>query len=128
MLHEGNLAYKCKWYTVVLVPKGKRNFRGVGLVEVLWEAVASLLNQRLNEVIIYHDALCTFWEGRGTGTVSPEAKLIQHLTAMREAVLFGVFLDLEKAYDALDQERFPELIAAYRVGPRMLRLLHTYWD
>ena len=48
--------------------------------------------------------------------------------AMREAVLSGFFLDLQKAYDALDQERSMVLIAAYRVGPRTLLLLWTYWD
>ena len=49
--------------------------------------------------------------------------MLQHLTAMREAVLFEVFLDLQKSYDALDQERSLELLAVYGVGPRTLRLL-----
>ena len=30
-------------------------------------------------------------------TPALEAKLLQHLTAMREAVLFKVFLDIQKA-------------------------------
>ena len=34
------------------------------------------------------------------------------------AVLFKVFLDLRKAYDALDQKSDLELLAAYGVGPR----------
>ena len=61
--------------------------------------------------------------GRGTGTAALEANMLQHLTAMREAVLFEVFLDLQKSYDALDQERSLELLAVYGVGPRTLRLL-----
>ena len=47
---------------------------------------------------------------------------------MREAVLFEVLLDLRKVYDALDLERALDLLAAYEVGPRTVRLLQTYWD
>ena len=69
-----------------------------------------------------------FWAGWGMGTAALEAKLLQRLTAMREAVLFGVFLDLWKAYDALDRERALDLITAYRVGTRTVQILRTYWD
>ena len=58
-----------------------------------------------------------FWEGQGTGTASLEAKLLQQLPSMRESVLFEVFLYLWKAYDALDQERALDLLAAYGVDP-----------
>ena len=43
--------------------------------------------------------------GRGTGTATLEAKLLQQLAAMREEVLYVIFLDLTKAYDALDRSR-----------------------
>ena len=75
------------------------------MVEVLWKAVASLLNRWITAEITYHDALHRFREGRGTETAALEAKLIQQLTAIREAVLFKVFLDLQKAYIALDRDR-----------------------
>ena len=42
-------------------------------------------------------------------------------------VLFEVLLDLQKAYDALDWDRFLEIVAAYGVGPSTIRLLQTYW-
>ena len=87
---------------VVLIPKGKWDFQEIGIVEVLWKAVASLINRRLMEAITYHDAFNRFWVGWGTGTIALEAKLIQQLTSMREAVLFEVFLDIQKAYDALE--------------------------
>ena len=47
---------------------------------------------------------------------------------MSEAVLFEVFLDLWKAYKVLDRERDLDLLAAYEVGPRTVRLLWMYWD
>ena len=46
---EGGLAEDCTWQKVVLFPNGKRDFRGIGIVEVLWKAVASLLNRHLTE-------------------------------------------------------------------------------
>ena len=34
---EGKLAEEAAWQTVVLIPKGKGEFRGIGLVEVTWK-------------------------------------------------------------------------------------------
>ena len=45
---------------------------------------------------------------------------------MREAVLHEIFLDLQKADDALDWDRCLEILAEYRVGPRALRLIRAY--
>ena len=47
--------------------------------------------------------------------------------AMREAVLFEVFLDIHKAYDALYRGRCLENLAENGVGPRVLRLFWAYW-
>ena len=63
--------------------------------------------------------------GRETGTATLKAKLLYQLTAMREAVLFEVFLDIRKAYDALDRERILDLLTAYGFDPRTVRLLRT---
>ena len=68
-----------------------------------------------------------FRSGRGTGTAALEAKLLQQLTAMREAVLFGVFLGLQKSYDSLDWDRCLDIIAAYSVIPRKILIIWTYW-
>ena len=38
-----------------------------------------------------------------------------------------IFLDLHKAYDALDRSRCLEILEGYAVGPRARRILHTYW-
>ena len=46
---------------------------------------------------------------------------------MREEVLYVIFLDLHKAYDALDRSRCLEILERYGVGPRSWRLLRTYW-
>ena len=38
-----------------------------------------------------------------------------------------IFLDLTKAYDALDRSRCLEILEGYGVGPSSRRLLTTYW-
>ena len=45
---------------------------------------------------------------------------------MREEVLYVIFLDLTKAYDALDRSRSLEILKGYRVGERVRRLLREY--
>ena len=119
---------KITWKTVVLIPKRKGEFRGIGLVEVTWKVVAVILHRRLTARIKFYDALHGFWEGRGTGTATLEAKLLKQLAAMREEVLYVIFLDLTKAYDALDRSRSLEILKGYGVGDRVQRLLREYWD
>ena len=84
---EGELAEEVTWQAVVLIPKGKGDYRGIGLVEVMWKVVAVILNHRLTYSITFHDVLHGFRAGRGTGTATLEAKLLQQLAAMREEVL-----------------------------------------
>ena len=57
-----------------------------------------------------------------------EGNLLQQLAAMREEVLYVIFLDLTKAYDALDRSRSLEIRKGYGVGDRARRLLREYWD
>ena len=61
-----------------------------------------------------------FRSGRGKGDAALEAKMTQQLTSTREAVLFEVFLDIKRAYDALDPDMCLEILAVYRVGPRTI--------
>ena len=84
---EGKLAEEAAWQTVVMIPKGKGEFRGIGLLEVKWKIVAVILHCRLTTGLQLHDALHRFREGRDTGTATLEAKLLQQLAAMREEVL-----------------------------------------
>ena len=47
---------------------------------------------------------------------------------MREEVLYVIFLDLTKAYDALDRSRSLEILKGYVVGERVRQLLREYWN
>ena len=108
-----------------MIPKGRKEYRYIGLVEVMWKVVAEILHRRFVTSIAYHNFLHGFWAGRGTGTSTLKAKLLQQLAAMREELLYVIFLDLNKLYDALDRSRSLEILEWYRVGPRARRLLRT---
>ena len=77
--------------------------------------------------ITFHDVIHGFRAGCSTGTATLEAKLLQQLAAMREEVLYVIFLDLTKAYDALDRSRCLGILEGYGVGPGARRLLRNYW-
>ena len=96
-------------------------------MEVMWKVVAAIINRRFTASIAYHDFLCGFRAGRGTGIATLEAKLLQQLGALGEEVLYVIFLDLHKAYDALDRSRCLEILEGYGVGPQDRNLLKTYW-
>ena len=42
--------------------------------------------------------------------------------------LYGIFLDLRKAYDSMDRGRCVEIMRAYGVGENLLRLLTNFWE
>ena len=115
VFRDGKLAEEAAWQTVVLIPKGKGEFQGIRLVEVIWKLLTIILHCRLTTGIKLHDVLHGFREGCGTGTSTLEAKLLQQLAAMREEVLYVIFLDLTKAYDALDRSRILEILKGYGV-------------
>ena len=124
---DGVLAEEAICQAVVLILKGGGNHRGIGLVEVVWKAVAVVLNRHFTASITYHDSLHGFQAGRGTGTSTLKVKLLQQVTAMREAVLHTILLDLHKAYDTSDRSRCLDILEGYGVGTRALHLLRRYW-
>ena len=74
---EGRLTEENTWQAVVIILKGGKDYRGIGLVEVMRKVVAAILNLRLTASITFHDFLHGFWVGRGIGTSTLRAKLLQ---------------------------------------------------
>ena len=128
VFREVEISEETVWQAVVLIKKGGDDYHCIGLVEVMWKAVAVTLNLRFTASITYHNSLHSFWAGRGTGTATLEVKLIQQVVALRQAVLHEILLDLHKAYNSLDRSRCLEILEVYGMGTRDLRLLCRYWE
>ena len=123
-----SLATSFIWKMVVMIPKGVGiDFKGIGLVGFLWKAISGIINRRISPSIQFHDALHNFRTRRGTETATLKGKLLQQLISMMGAVLHSILLNLLKVYDALYRGRCLDILEGYRVGPRTLRILPTYW-
>ena len=46
---------------------------------------------------------------------------------MKEKVLHSIFLDKQKACNALYRDLCLDILVGYVLGPRTLRILRTYW-
>ena len=87
----------------------------------------SLLNQFFSLAIRFHDVPHGLQVVCGTGTAPLKSKLIQHLTAMIEAFLHKIFLNLHMVFVSLDRDSCLEILVGYDVGSRALWLVRKYW-
>ena len=124
---HGEIPQQMQWLIIVLLPKGGGDYRGIGLLEPFWKCVEIIMDRQL-QVVKFHDCLHSFLSERGTGTATTEAKLAQQLAYLEQEALYGVFIDLRKAHDAMDPEWCLEILKAYGVGSRILRLIKHFWD
>ena len=124
----GHLAEDCTCHTVVLIPKGNKNFQGINLVDTLWKKMTRIINHQLMVVIQLHDTLRSFCNGRVTGIASLGDKLIKNIMDMMEEILYEIFLDLQKAYAILERRSCLDIITAYGVGSQDPRIFWRYWD
>ena len=102
---EDELAEEAAWKVLVLIPKRGVEYRSIGLVEVMWKAVAVIINHHFTAPINYHDSLHRFRAGCGMGTATIEVNLLHQVAALREAVIHVILMELHKAYNALDRSR-----------------------
>jgi hypothetical protein len=113
---------------LVLLPKSELGkFRGITLLEVLYKLWGMIIYLRAIKVIQFHPDLHGFRHRRGCGTAILEAKLEMQWAAFSSVPYFQIFLDLAKAYDAVDRERLLDILAAYGFGPNFLRFQRHIW-
>ena len=103
--------------TAVLTPKGTSgSFRWIGLLEIEWKIVERIIDARL-ECAPLNNALRTLRPGHGRGTGIMEMMLAQQL---------GIFLNLKKAYNAMDRDRCLKILRNMGVGEKTVRLIATF--
>ena len=79
---EGKLAEEATWQAMVMIPKGKGEYRGIGLVEVVWKILTLILHRRLAAI---KGSAAGRAETAAAGTSSERVDLRGDLAARRRA-------------------------------------------
>ncbi len=117
---SGTMPTQMNWMVIVLLPKGGGDYRGIGLLDPMWNVVEKIMVVQMS-CLELHDCLHGGLPRRGMGTAIMEVKLNQQLAWVEQAPLYQIYLDLKKAYNALETWCL-EIWAGYGVGPNLLRL------
>ena len=86
-------------------------------MKLIWKTVVVILDCCPRMSITLHDVLHGLWEGCRKGTSPLYEKTTQQLTSMREEVLYAIFMELHKAYDASDRKICLGILEGYVLGP-----------
>ncbi len=116
---HGTIPCQLLWIIVVLILKGGGYYRRIGLLEPVWKCIERVIDHQL-EAIDLHDSLHGCCNNRGTGTAIIEVKLAQQLSYLELKPFYGVFIDLWKAFDAMDWEQCIMVLEGYGAGPLMI--------
>ena len=101
---------------------------GIGLVEVIWKMINTIINSRLRTAILFHVSLHGFSQGRGVGMATVEDKLAQQLAGICHKTLFQVFLNVKKSYNSLYRMRYMEILRGYGIRNSLQRILEKFWE
>jgi hypothetical protein len=124
---HGSIPEQMRWEIIILSPEGGGDYHGIRLLEPFWKVMEKVMVAQLAS-IKFHDGLHGGLPGQGTGMAMIKAKLAQSLAWCNQRPLYQIYVDLKKAYNALDREQMVKILVAYGVGPRMLRLQKHFWD
>ena len=73
-----------------------------------------IFNFCLGLSITFHGVFCGFRVGRGIGTTSLEANILQQPETMKYEFLYEISIDIYKAYGALERDSCIGLLLSYR--------------
>ena len=82
-----------------------------------------MVNYQNSAAVNFIFLLYGFLLGRGAGTSSRESKLLQKLMEIMEEVLYKLFLNLRKAYNALNKKRCLVILLGYGIGLKKERVI-----
>jgi hypothetical protein len=116
----------CQLDHSILIPKGGSNYRGIRLLEPIWKVIEKIIDHRLDAFKL-HNSLHGCRNKRRTETAIIKTKLAQQLSYLELKPFYGIFLNLRMAFDAMDREWCIIIFEGYRAGPRLVRLVCSYW-
>ena len=73
--------------------------------------------------IKFHNVLHRFKAWRGTETDTPESKLLHNIVGMQKEVLYDIFVDTHKYYDAMDWWGYLAILEGYEVLPQVCHIM-----
>jgi hypothetical protein len=88
--------------------------------------IEQIIDHRLDAFEL-HNSLHGCCNKHRMGTAIIKAKLVQQLSYLELKPFYGVFLNLRKAFDAMDRERCIMILEGYGAGPRLVWLVCSYW-
>ena len=90
---------KMRWETLVLIPKDKEKYRGIGFLDLVWKLIISIINHRIVEKIEFHKSFHGFRENQGTGKAILEDNIMVSLEEKGNRTLYQAYIELSKVYD-----------------------------
>ena len=60
VLRDGTVLEEIAWVNMLLIPKGKGGYRGIGIVEVFWKVCSVVVNCSLKRRVVFHDTFRWF--------------------------------------------------------------------
>ncbi len=82
-----------------------------------------IIDHQLEAFIDLHDSLHGCHNKCSTRTAIIKAKLAQQLAYLELKPFYGIFLDLQKAFDAMDREQCILIFEGYGVRPWLICLV-----
>ena len=106
------------------------NWRPIAILPIFYKLFARMIYNRISPTLLAHQSED---QHAFTPGVRIEDALLCAEIAVEHSLEFNVPLwvmnmDLRKAYDSIDRERFLNLLRRYGMGPRICAYVETVWE
>ena len=91
----------------------------------IWKVLKKVLDGRLVNLQC-HDCLYGFLANRGCGTTILKTNLAQQLAFLEQEQMFGGFIYLKKAFNAMHREICVEILQNHGMGEKAMWLITTF--
>ena len=111
-----------------MLPKINTDNEGIGLLEVLWKVIESIIDTPVNTDVQFHEVLLEFCAFQVIGTAIIELKMDHEMATIDQYPLLLVFVDISKAYDTLECGLLIHTLEEYGTGLKLHGILEKFWE